>query len=196
MQFDQAKQFILGMLAEGLPANISYHSLNHTHDVYDAAERLAEEEGIIGEDLQLLLTAVLFHDCGFLSQQKEHERVSCEIAARYLPGFGYTDAQLTRIYGMIMATQIPQTPHNLLEQIICDSDLDYLGRDDFFTIGNKLFTELKVYGMLRDEDDWDQLQIRFLEKHAYFTGTAIRLRQEKKERNLQILKDRSSKAHQ
>ena len=32
------------------------------------------------------------------------------------------------------ATKIPQTPLTKLEEIICDADLDYLGREDFFEI--------------------------------------------------------------
>ena len=36
---------------------------------------------------------------------------------RYLPEYGYSTGQIDRICGMIMATQIPQTPHNKLEEI-------------------------------------------------------------------------------
>lgn len=59
---------------------LTYHSLDHVNDVYKAAETLVVLEGVSGEDLTLLLTAVLFHDSGFLIQQKEHEEVGCGIA--------------------------------------------------------------------------------------------------------------------
>lgn len=49
-----------------------------------------------------------------------------------------------------MATKIPQSPNNLLEQIICDADPDYLGRDDFWKISNNLYHELKIYGVLNN----------------------------------------------
>ena len=42
-----------------------------------------------------------------------------------------------------MATKLPPEPSNLLEEIICDSDLDYLGRSDFIPVSNTLFEELK-----------------------------------------------------
>ncbi|MCD6011361.1 MAG: hypothetical protein K0Q79_1223 [Flavipsychrobacter sp.] len=193
MQFERVKKFILDKLKKELTKNLTYHSLGHIKDVYKAAESLCELEDVDDNDKRLLLTAVLFHDSGFLISQKEHERLSCEIAQKYLPDFGYTEEEIDRIRGMIMATQIPQTPHNKLEKIICDADLDYLGRDDFFTIGDKLFDELVMYGIIDNENEWNKLQVRFLEKHRYFTSSAKRLRKAKKLENLALVKSKIKK---
>ena len=166
MEFELVKKFIMKKLKKELPKNLTYHSAEHIKDVYGSAQTLAKLEGVKGEDLTLLLTAVLFHDSGFMRSQKEHERLSCEIACEYLPGYGYSPEQIERICGMIMATKIPQTPYNKLEELICDADLDYLGRDDFFRIGNGLYEELCMYGILNNENEWNRLQVRFLEKHT------------------------------
>jgi len=190
MQFEKVKEFILGKLKKELAENLTYHSLGHIKDVYSAAENLAGLEKVTGEDLTLLLTAVLFHDSGFIESQKDHERLSCEIAEKCLPEYEYTPAQIKRVCDMIMATQIPQSPKNNLEQIICDADLDYLGRDDFFKIGNTLFSELRMYGILSNEREWNELQVRFLENHHYFTHSAKALRVEKKAANLLIVKSK------
>lgn len=188
MQFQKAKTYINARLRKELPRHLTYHSVAHVRDVYKAAERLAKAEGVKGEELTLLLTAVLFHDSGFIFQSKDHEKVGGDIVRAELPRFGYTDEQIERICGMIMATRIPQTPNNLLEQIIADADLDYLGRDDFWTIGNTLFEELQMYGIIQTEDEWNALQIRFLDQHHYFTPTAVRTRQPKKDEYTTILK--------
>jgi hypothetical protein len=189
MDFNKARSYINSRLRKELPGNLSYHSVAHVKDVYESAKRLAKAEGVTGEDLTLLLTAVLFHDSGFMVQSKEHEKIGCDIVKQALPGFGYTPVQIERICGMIMATRIPQTPHNLLEEIIADADLDYLGRDDFWTIGDKLFSELQMYGILQNEDEWNRLQVGFLEMHHYFTKTAIATRKEKKDAYLAQLKE-------
>ena len=193
MQFEAVKKFIIKKLKSELPTHLYYHSVGHINDVYSAAETLAKGEVIDGENLKLLLTAVLFHDSGFTVQQKDHEEISCQLARKYLPDFGYNDSQIDLICGMIMATKVPQIPHNHLEQIICDADLDYLGRDDFYDIGNKLFTELSLYGMIQNEIEWNKLQVKFLEGHHYFTPTAIQLRQDGKDKHLQAIKDLISK---
>ncbi|WP_165836379.1 HD domain-containing protein [Taibaiella soli] len=177
-------------LLEVLPPNLTYHSLEHTKDVYHSAERLAGLENISGEDLQILLTAVLFHDAGFLQQQKNHELIGCDLARKYLPDYDYNQDQIERICGMIMATKIPQTPANKLEMIICDADLDYFGRDDFFTVGNRLFDELRTLGTIHSENEWNLLQEDFLEHHRYFTESAKALRGDRKAEHLAVIKSK------
>ncbi|MBL7706364.1 MAG: phosphohydrolase [Taibaiella sp.] len=190
MDYPAVNKVIIQKLQEELPEHLSYHSVAHVLDVIEATIQIAAGEGISGEALVLLKTAALFHDTGFLFGAKDHEQKSCEIAETYLPGFGYDQAQIDKIKGMIMATKIPQTPNNHLEQILADADLDYLGRDDFFTIGNKLYDELAMFGIITNERDWNLLQERFLESHNYHTATAIRNRNAKKQENLDIIKSK------
>ena len=149
-RYEQTKNFILEKLKTGIPETLFYHSVGHVLDVLSAAEMLGKNEKIIEPEMELLRVAVLFHDSGHMVSAKNHEQIGCDIAKAELPRFGYNEKEIEIICGMILATRYPQKPNNLLEQIICDADLDYLGRDDFFPIGNKLFAELEVYGIVRD----------------------------------------------
>lgn len=184
MDFKAAKAYALQQLHDGLSADLTYHGRHHTIDVYKTATEYARQEDVHGEDLTLLRTAALYHDIGFLDTYRGHEARGCEMSRAVLPGFGYSEEQIERICGMIQATALPQTPHNHLEQILCDCDLDYLGRTDFYHIGFTLFEEFKAYGILKTEEDWNRLQINFLTQHHYFTRTANRLRQPMKEQHL------------
>jgi uncharacterized protein len=190
MQFKSAGKYILKKLSQELPDHLSYHSVEHIKDVYDAAQQIGESEGISSYDMKLLLTAAWYHDAGFLKGAKDHEEESCRIASECLPAFGYTANDIERVNGLIRATKIPQSPRNLLEQILADADLDYLGRDDFFTIGDQLFAELSAFGIIKSEDEWNRLQVRFLESHHYFTQTAVDTRQAKKELHLAMVKEK------
>jgi len=58
-----------------------------------------------------------------------------------------------------------------LQKIICDADLDYLGRDDFFETGERLRRELMAYKFIKDDQDWEERQLSFLKTHQYFTKT-------------------------
>ena len=185
MQVKGAVKHILEKLKVDLPEYLLYHSVSHMRDVKVQAMRIATSEGITNqEDLDLLETAAIYHDCGFLSTYTNHEEKGCEIAREVLPDFDYTPAQIKVIEGLIMATKVPQNPKSKLEEIICDADLDYLGRDDFFTIGDYLYEELLHIGVIKDEISWNLLQIKFLTAHHYFTQTNIKDREPLKSENL------------
>ena len=87
------------------------------------------------------------------------------------------ESELTEVCKMIMATRIPQTPLDHLGEIICDADLDYLGRDDFPEISDGLRLEFLQYGIVKDDLDWEEKQISFLKHHTYFTDNSKQLRQ-------------------
>lgn len=188
MQFEEAGKYIMDKLRNELPANLVYHSIDHVADVYQAAAQFARLENLNTQDTQLLLTAAQYHDAGFIVQVVGHEEESCKIVQQVLPKFEYTSKEVEQICSLIRATQLPQSPKNRLEQILADADLDYLGRNDYFTISQKLYEELLIAGEITSMEEWKQAQINFMENHRYFTPTAINLRQATKEENLKKIK--------
>jgi hypothetical protein len=103
------------------------------------------------------------------------------MAKEMLPKYNYTPEQIERICHIIMATKLPPRPANLLEEIICDSDLDYLGRSDFIPVSNTLYEELKAQNKIGALNDWNKLQVKFISGHQYFTKTARSLREVNKQ---------------
>lgn len=187
--FEQARRYALHRLEQELSPNLHYHGIMHTRDdVVPAVERLAGMEGLQGESLYLLLTAAWFHDLGFIEQPLYHELISVRIAAQVLPNFGYTDEQIEIVRWAILATALPQTPQNLLEEILTDADLDILGRDDFMVRNGNLRSELALYGKTHDDEEWYIGQLEFLESHTYFTASAHALRDKGKLKNISDLK--------
>lgn len=193
-RYQLIKAEVLSLLSEKLDPRLTYHNLAHTEDVMCHVERIAEGENITSPgEIMLLKVAALFHDSGFLHVYRHHEEKSCQILQEHLREDDFTPEEVKRIKGMIMATQIPQTPHNLMEKIICDADLDYLGRDDFEKISNGLKEEFLVYNVITSEADWDPLQIGFFEAHNYFTETCRLDRTPKKLQHLHMLKENHKK---
>ncbi len=189
MDYEKAKSFVFAKLTANLLPSLTYHGIHHTQDVLTAVIMLAKAEQISTDDTHLLKTAALFHDIGFTVQYRNHEDVGCEIARHSLVQFGYNPVQIEVICGMIMATKIPQSPKTPLEEILCDADLDYLGRKDFYPISKTLFQEFMHFGFVKDEAEWDRLQVRFFESHHYFTKTALSLRLPEKNNRLVELKN-------
>ncbi len=189
--FSQIRQHVIKKLEKGLSSDLTYHSVQHTMDVLQQAESIALAEGIVDEnELLLLRVSALYHDVGFIEIYGGHEEKSCEMALPELKEFGFTQDEIERIFGMIRATKVPQQPQNILEQIICDSDLDYLGRSDFFSIGEGLYKEFINQKIVTSYLDWNLLQIRFLERHHYFTKTSKDRRQKQKQLHLEEIRHR------
>lgn len=178
------EELILEKLEVGLPQNLYYHNLKHTVDVYTQVELIGRSEGVSKEELLILRTAALFHDSGHLIDYSTHEEMSVKLAYEILPEYGYTQEQIEAIAKIIMSTKMPPKPQNLLEQIICDADLDYLGRTDFIPVSNMLYKELHEHGKIGALHDWNMMQIKFIEQHQYFTNTARQLRNVNKNNQL------------
>jgi uncharacterized protein len=189
INFEQIREKITGILEHQINGTLSYHNVGHTKEVLANVERIARSEGIINERTLLLMKlAALFHDTGFIYVYKDHEEKSFEFAKSELNGFNISGEEMDIIGGMIMATKIPQNPKNHLEQIICDADLDYLGRDDFDVISNNLKKEVLLFGIAQTEAEWEERQIHFIESHSYFTETCRLGRDPQKLERLNLLK--------
>ncbi|MFQ3632822.1 HD domain-containing protein [Roseiflexus sp.] len=188
--FEGARAYALKRLTRELPETVTYHSLQHTRDdVVPAAERLAQAEGVKGEDLLLLRTAAYFHDLGFVVRRDEHEQAGAEIAAQVLPAFGYTPEQIEKIRRMIMATRIPQSPTTLPEQILADADLDTLGSDHFWKHSEKLRAENEAFDGPMSDVQWYTTQVVFIENHRYWTASARAWRESRKQEHLAQLRE-------
>jgi class 3 adenylate cyclase/predicted metal-dependent HD superfamily phosphohydrolase len=184
IKYYKAEHHVMGILQKNLSPSLYYHSIKHTKDVVKSVERIALLEGVTDEGLFLLKTAAIFHDAGFIEQYDHNEAIGARMAQEILPKYGYTEQHVKTIVELIHATQIPHKPINKLQEIICDADLDYLGRDDFEIIADNLRKELTEMGKIQTRKQWDEIQVKFLNQHQYFTSTAINSRQQKKQENL------------
>ncbi|MDD5507655.1 MAG: HD domain-containing protein [Bacteroidales bacterium] len=190
IDFEGTKNFILDKLTSELRPELQYHNIEHTLDVLESAERLAALENQNGHNLLLLRTAALFHDSGMLICYTDHEEASTELTKKYLPEFGYSEQDINVINKMILSTKLPQSATTSLEKILCDADLDYLGRDDFYMIAHRLLFEWKRLNVHKTTlSEWYRLQMDFLTHHGYYTRSARTLRQEIKDIHLAEIRE-------
>lgn len=185
IQFMDLQEVILDKLEKELSNTLYYHNVKHTVDVVTQSELIGLGEGVSDEELLLLKTAALFHDTGHTISYNDHEHNSTIIAREILPNYYYTQPQIDLICELIMATKLPPNPKNKLEEIICDADLDYLGRSDMIPVSNSLFMELKEQNKINDQNEWNRLQIKFITNHQYFTYTARNLREVNKQMQIE-----------
>ena len=183
--FEKARNYVLTRLEHELSPNLIYHCLGHTrNEVVPAADLLATLEKVDDYDRLLLLTGAYFHDLGFIRQRQDHEAISIQLAEQALPAFGYSEAEIAVVRGIIQATHLPQTPTTLLERIMADADMDDLGYKDFWKRSADIRKELDLYGIKYTDVEWYTYQLDLLQSHSYFTESARLLRNTLKQEHL------------
>tara|TARA_B110000902_G_scaffold89605_1_gene106501 strand:+ start:26397 stop:30302 length:3906 start_codon:yes stop_codon:yes gene_type:complete len=190
INYYKAERHIMRLLEKHLSKALHYHSIAHSKDVVVAVEKIALSENVTDEGLFLLKSAANYHDAGFIEEYDNNEPIGARLAGEILPKYGYTDQHINKIKDLIFVTKIPHNPKDHLEEIICDADLDYLGRSDFHKIADKLRLELREHGKINSDRQWDEIQVGFLKMHKYFTNTAIKTRKKKKMENLKEVEER------
>ncbi len=188
------RALVRGLLA-GLKRNHYYHNFKHTIETLDAITVIGRGEKVTDEELEMLQAAALFHDTGFVKQYPNNEPKGANLARTYLPMFGFTLQQIEIIAGIIMATVMPQRPKTKLQKIMCDADLDNIGREDYFTKGELLRKEWSIYNVPFHEANnmdsdlgWQKFSLDFLEEHEFWTQTQKNRRNKLKQAHILILK--------
>ena len=187
MNFSAVYKYLIEKLESKLPEHLTYHNASHTEAVLKSAEELCLVEELDHQSTLLVKTGALFHDSGFLRSYTDHEENSCMIARETLPGFEYSEDEINQVCKLIMATKLPQTPSNMMEKVLCDADLHYLGTEKYFAISGDLYNEFKEVRIVNNKKEWQKIEIQFFRKHQYFTKTAQRLYGAKKLDNFKTI---------
>ena len=190
MDFIGAKNYIIERLRRELSPKLYFHCIDHAIDVLNSAVRLNSLERMNANDSILIETAAIFHDAGMIRTYLDHEKVSADLARKVLIEYDYSPAEIEQVASLIMATAMPQYAKTKQEMVLCDADLDVLGREDFFITSFQLQLEWKIFGIMDSTlREWIKFEIDFLENHKYYTASAIKLREEQKQKNLKAFKD-------
>lgn len=188
---NKAKEKATHILHEDLSEDITYHTLNHTEFVVSAARQIGKGEGLSNEELEIVELAAWFHDTGYSQSIDNHEEASTKIAREFLTSEAFPEEKIQVVEKCILATRMPQSPKQLIEEVLCDADLSHLGGDDFFVRSEALCNEInKLHGENMASGEWLQKNREFLTDHTYFTRYAKEHYGEAKADNLKTVKKR------
>jgi hypothetical protein len=188
--FDNKHGSVMQRLRFELNVKYLYHDCRHTEDVIRQVQEIGYRENVNQHEIALLKLAALYHDLGFLVQRANHESAGVELFLQEAIDSEISEEEKQTVASLIMVTKIPQQPKTLLESIICDADLDYLGREDFPSIAEFLYLELKACGEMNDRARWNEIQLSFLGAHQYHTESSRRLRTNGLQNNIEFVRRR------
>jgi predicted metal-dependent HD superfamily phosphohydrolase len=182
-------QYIRELFRDELPVGVKFHDANHTlhptRGVVAIANRIAIAENISEHNRELLIAAAYFHDTGYIREYAKNEPIAARIAGRILKLIGYKPKEIEKVQKMILATDLDCEPKTHIEKILCDADLDNLGRKDFFKLDSKLREGRRLRGLDVDDDvKWYKGTLAVMKNHKYYTESQIKLREEEKQKNM------------
>ena len=170
----ELKEKIFDDLSNILDENYSYHNLDHTKRVIGAAIDIGINYDLSEKDWRCLLTACLLHDYGFIESHVEHEKISAKLSSQILPKYGFSENEIEIINSLIIVTKLEKKPKNLLESIIRDSDLEYLGSEDFIKISPLLKKEWINCKVVKSDSEFYKIQYEFIINHTFYTDFMIK----------------------
>jgi predicted metal-dependent HD superfamily phosphohydrolase len=174
--------------------SLVFHTLHHTESVVLRAREIAAHYALSEKDMQVLLTAAWFHDTGYLTGDAEgHEERSADMAKAFLATQGADEPMIAHVRSCILSTRYPRTPENLPEEILCDADTYHFGTGEFKKTNKKVFEEMQLHDTGIDKQEWKQQALAFLEAHEYYTSYCQHLLNEKKQENIEKMKQKLQK---
>ena len=71
---------------------------------------------------------------------------------------------------MILSTDLDREPESHVEKILCDADLDNLGREAFLHLDGRLREGRRGRGVdVSDDEKWYRATLKLIENHQYNT---------------------------
>jgi HD superfamily phosphodiesterase len=169
----KSEKFVNDHFAKNIDSNYTFHSLSHTQRTVKNAILIGENNNLSTTDLEIVVIAAWFHDCGISADYESHEDKSMKIAKQFLEDQHYTVGNIDKVIACINSTKPGNKPGNLLEKILNDANLIHLGKNNYFKRNKELFKEWKnVLNKSVSNDEWIKLNINFISENDFETDYA------------------------
>jgi len=186
---ESTQSYASSIFKEEVDTKFVYHDLAHTESVANATLEIAKQSNLSEEEIQLVSIAAWLHDIGYKQGHENHEEASIKMAEAYLSEQKLSFDKIEHVKNCIAATRMPQSPKNLMQEVLCDADLYHLSSDKFTDQGRKLKEEWATTGQGKlSEEEWIEINAQFLKEHSYFTNYGKTVLEKRKQKNLKRLK--------
>ncbi|MDP3470091.1 MAG: HD domain-containing protein [Daejeonella sp.] len=183
------RDYVLELLSNKLQNDICFHNVTHTQEVVKAAIEIAGECRFNPKQLEIVMLAAWFHDCGYTTTYTLHEDSSKTIAVDFLNRNNYPKEDIEQVLACIEATRFPKNPTSPEEEVLADADLYHFIKPDYPKYEQQLRKEFKTYlGRTYTDMEWAEINYTLLKSHSYYTDYGKNVLQQFKEVNIERLK--------
>ncbi len=186
----EAAEFAHSFLEKNLSKDLTFHNVQHTLDVVEAAEEICKHVQVSPEEKEIIMLSAWFHDTGYVRTYKGHEQESINIAEEFLNKHNYPKGKLDKVKDCILSTDYDIQPRNKIECILNDADLYHLSTEKFFEKSNNLRKEFRHFNIKDEFDDkeWMDMNLYFIKQHHYQTDFGKEVLEKGRKENQKVLK--------
>lgn len=191
----------LDKLYDALPADLYYHNVSHTLDVFEHALLLGRHAGLNSRDLRLLAIAAAWHDTGFIKARHRNESFAAEWARESMERAGtFSRSEIADVTTAILDTEMMiedetgiriQRAVGRLSPWLLDADLSNFGLPSFFKSSLRIYREISGIPINSVDELCGPQQtnyltgsLRMLQRHSWQTDVASQFLQQQKEINI------------
>lgn len=184
----KAFAYVNHLLKSQLPANHIFHNWHHTYSVVQGVQEIIKSMNLSVDEEEVIFLAAWFHDTGHIKKCVDHEEESKNIAKDFLLKNKYPLEKITSVLECIDATRIPQSPKDLLGEILCDGDLFHLSSSNYLEQLQHLREEWALVSKINySELKWLEMNLTFFKTHQYFTKYGQEILEKGKQKNIELL---------
>jgi polyphosphate kinase len=189
---EQARLHVRRHFARHIPKWMTFHDLEHTLSVVRAALDIGGGMGLNTGQLRTLEIAALFHDAGYASVYRGHEKKSVVLAKAFLKEQHASAALIQQVSALILCTRMGIRPRTPMQRVLRDADSAKAGQVDFHERSERLRAELEhVRGKRIPAHAWNKENLNYLQHHRFHTAYAERRFAKQKALNLRKLTERA-----
>lgn len=172
-----------------------FHNFRFIKLKVEAVKELADRYQISYYYQKPLLLATWFKDTGLLVDYKKPASHSISTAETFLKEHGVEDEYIKKITSLIQTSHSPKPDPSLLERILHDADITYLGTKQFFKKADLLRMEYESFlNKFIDDYDWEKYQYKILSDASFQTEAAFKKFETTRIKNIKKQRDRMNKA--
>jgi adenylate cyclase len=189
LRLSDLEEVVFSKLEAELHKNLYFHNFEYAKRLYEHSSLLAKASELDLEETLLIRTSALLLNVGYTEGYVNQENRSAEYARNILPEYSYSEKQITVITNLILSTKWPPEPGNLLEMVLYDTKMDYVGRADYLRLYKLIFLEQNQYMKSVDVNEFKRKQLDIIRQYEFFTESARRLREISVEDQISKIKD-------
>ena len=174
----------LDYLSANLPPDCTYHNAQHTLEVCNAVMEFTQHGDWPPEEYAALRIAAIFHDFGYLTAPEANEALALPYIKKFAADGAIDDRVVERAHELILETVYPYCPITPAGELLCDADIEYIGRDCFMERAGMFRRELQLQGLEYDDVTWWNMEMDFLLRNKFFTPVCRQLREAGRQKNI------------